>query len=223
MVWAKESMERRTQGLLYGIEDGSVVSAGYLIRQADLITGKSFHGLTLRELDLPPARRMTVDFVPGEAPEMNQYLLLWHFVPDDDSDRPMFSSGQLPSITHLPDGFVVFACDDYPEAFCPSMGRHYTDPNSVHRVPDADGDEGVIYGEAADKLIFIEYVFTQEELAAGVSWPAMPLDGIPIPPLDNVHVLHFGSPGSIEGRYTVHMYFLPEETYLAWDAEPATL
>ena len=56
-----------------------------------------------------------------------------------------------------------------------------------------------------------------------MSWPAIPLGGLPIPPIDNVHVLHFGRGGSTSGRYTVHMYFIPEETYLAWDAEPSTL
>ena len=47
-VWAKEPMEVRTRGVVYGVEDGAVVSAGYLLRQADLTAGRSFHGLTLR-------------------------------------------------------------------------------------------------------------------------------------------------------------------------------
>ena len=81
----------------------------------------------------------------------------------------------------------------------------------------------VIYGEAAGKLIFIEYVFSQEDLATGISWPTIPLGGLPIPPIDNVHLLHFGTGESARGRYAVHMYFIPEETYLAWDAEPAAL
>ena len=82
----------------------------------------------------------------------------------------------------------------------------------------------MIYGEAADKLIFIEYVFSQQDLIAGVSWPAIPLDGlVAIPPIDNVHVLHFGTSDSQEGRYTVHMYFIPEELYLGWETEPDAL
>ena len=44
----------------------------------------------------------------------------------------------------------------------------------------------------------------------------------PVPPIDNVHLLHVGTDGSM-GRYTVHMYFMPEETYLAWATEPSTL
>lgn len=222
-VWAREPKGTRTQGLLYRVEDGAIVSAGYLIRQADLVAGKSFHGLTLRELDLPPARSMTVDLITGNGPRENQYLMLWHFRPSTHPAKPMLPAGELPAITSLPDGFVVYACDDYPERFCPGMGRHYTDPSSLGRDPDAVGNEGVIYGEAAGKLIFIEYVLGQQELRNGVSWPAMPLDDVPIPSIDNVHILHFGSPESVKGRYTVHMYFLPEDIYLGWKTEPDTL
>ena len=100
---------------------------------------------------------------------------------------------------------------------------HYTDLTSVSRLPAATGNEGLVYGEASGKLIFIEYVFNQEDLKAGVSWPAMPLNDLPIPPIDNMHVLHFGEAGSTDGRYTVHMYFLPEEIYLNWETEPEAL
>ena len=95
-------------------------------------------------------------------------------------------------------------------------------PPTLSRQPSSEDDDNVIYGEAAGKLIFIEYVLRQEDLANGVSWPAMPLGGIPIPPIDNVHVLHFGEEPT-EGRYTVHMYFIPEEIYLAWETEPEQL
>jgi len=222
-VWAKEPKGVRTQGVVYGVEDGAVVSAGYLIRQEDLAASKSFHGLTLRELGFPPARSLTVDLVEGETADSNRYLLLWHFLSPASPLRPMLRLGELPVLTSLPDEFVVYACDQFPDAFCPGMGRHYTDLASVARLPDAAGNEGVIYGEAAGKLIFIEYILTQESLAAGISWPAMPLDGLPIPPIDNAHVLHFGVPGSPRGVYTVHMYFLPEDTYLAWETEPEEL
>ena len=227
-VWAKEPKGMRTQGLLYGVEDGAIVSAGYLIRQADLVAGKSFHGLTLRELDLPVAHAMTVDLIEGETADANQYLWLWHFTPAQGSVQPMLTAGQLPSATSLPSGYEVVACDHIPETrFCPGMGRHFiatpvTDP-TFRRQPTATGDDMVIYGEAAGKLIFIEYVFSQEDLATGISWPAIPLGGLPIPPIDNVHLLHFGTSESARGRYTVHMYFIPEETYLAWDAEPSAL
>ena len=229
-VWAKDPKGTRTQGVLYGIEDGAIVSAGYLIRQADLVASKSFHGLTLRELDFPVAHSMTVDLIEGETADSTQFLWLWHFAPPQDSAQPMLSVGQLPSAASLPSGYTVVACDHIPETrFCPGMGRHFidlpepvTDP-TFSRKPATAGDDGVIYGEAAGKLIFIEYVFSQQDLATGMSWPAIPLGGLPIPPIDNVHVLHFGSAESASGRYTVHMYFIPEETYLAWDAEPATL
>ena len=224
LVWAKNPKGIRTQGVLYGVENDSVVSAGYLIRQGDLVAGKNFHGLTIREVDFPAAHSLTVDLVEGETEEFNRYLLLLHFRPSEDEVYPMLQTGQFPSVTSLPDEFEVFACDHHPETrFCPGMGRHYTDLTSVSRLPDAAGNEGLVYGEASGKLIFIEYVFNQEDLKAGVSWAAMPLNGLPIPPIDNMHVLHFGEAGSTDGRYTVHMYFLPEEIYLNWETEPEAL
>ncbi len=235
LVWAQDAVEAavdvRTQGLLYGIDDGAIVSAGYLVRQADLVSGKSLHGLTLRELDLPAAYSMTVDLIEGETEDLNQYLWLWHFTPPDDAAPPMLTAGQLPLATSLPVGYEVFACDHIPETrFCPGMGRHFidrSDPDggpTVNRQPTSSGDDGVIYGEAAGKLIFIEYVFSQQDFVDGVSWPAaIPLSGLPIPPIDNVHVLHFGPGGSTRGSYTVHMYFIPEDIYLAWETEPSAL
>ncbi len=218
-VWASQPIETRTDGVVYGVEDGHVVSAGYLLRQADLTAGRSFHGLTLRELDFPAAHAFTTDFVPDEVAGDHQFLLLWHFLPAAEQGLP---SGELPPVETLPNRFTVYACEQYPDDFCPGMGRHYTDLSKPGgRLPNSPGDDGVIYGEAAGKLIFIEYVLGQEDLANGVSWPAMPLHYLPIPPIDNAHVLHFGRPMSLKGRYTVHMYFLPEETYLAWETEPA--
>jgi hypothetical protein len=229
-VWADEGTDHGTQGVLYGVEDGAIVSAGYLIGQTDFADSKSFHGLTLREFDFPAAHSMTVDLIEGEAANANRYLWLWHFSPDEDAAQPMLAAGELPSFSILPSNYKVYACDHEPETrFCSGMGRHFVDlPDPItdptfSRQPDSTGDYGVLYGEAADKLIFIEYVLSQEDLTSGVSWPAIPLTGYPIPPIDNVHVLHFGTAGSPTGRYTVHMYFLPEETYFAWDAEPATL
>ena len=230
IVWAKQDNEIRAQGLIYGAEGGQIVSAGYLTRQIDLVAGKSFHGLTLRELDLPVAYSMTVDFIAGETQDSNEYLWLWHFTPPKGKPS-MLPVGQLPSAASLPNEYEVFACDHFPETrFCPGMGRHFTNLSEqisrgqYSRQPTTVGDFGVIYGEAADKLIFIEYVLNQEDLMNNVSWSAaMPLDGIPIPPIDNVHILHFGTNESTSGRYTVHMYFIPEETYLAWETEPSTL
>ena len=231
-VWAEEGKGAHTQGVLYGVEDGAIVSAGYLIRQADLVAGKSLHGLTLRELDFPVAYSMTADLIEGETPDSNHYLWLWHFTRPDDVAPSMLTAGQLPSATSLSSDYEVFACDHEPETrFCPGMGRHFIDlPDPVtdstfSRQPNVAGDDGVIYGEAAGKLIFIEYVFSQADFEAGISWSAaIPLGGLlRIPPIDNVHVLHFGTDESTRGRFTVHMYFLPEETYLAWDAEPSTL
>ena len=231
VVWAKKKNEIRSQGLIYGVKGGEIVSAGYLTRQIDLVAGKSFHGLTLRELDLPVAYSMTVDFIAGETKGSGEYLWLWHFAPLKGLKPSMLPAGQLPPAANLPSEYEVFACDHFPETrFCPGMGRHFTNLSEqlsrgqYSRQPTSAGDFGVIYGEAAGKLIFIEYVFNQQDLMTGVSWSAaIPLDGIPIPPIDNVHILHFGTNESTSGRYTVHMYFIPEETYLAWEREPSIL
>ena len=223
-VWAKKTTGARTQGVVYGVEDGVIVSVGYLVRQADLVAGKSFHGLSLRELDFPPVHYLTVDLVEGSTADANLYLWLWHFRPQYGPARHMLSAGELPVVESLHPRFSVFACEEAPNYFCPRMGRHHTDLSKPGgRPPTATGDDGVIYGEAAGKLIFIEYTFAQKDLEAGVSWPAMPLDGLPIPPIDNVHLLHYEGADGAPGRYTAHMYLIPEETYLAWDREPPRL
>src|SRR5260221_13340895 len=45
-AWATKPKDKaaQTQGVVYGVEDGRITSAGYVIRQADLVAGKSFHG-----------------------------------------------------------------------------------------------------------------------------------------------------------------------------------
>ena len=219
--WSKMPKEVSAQGVLYGVDGDTVVSAGYLLRQADLTAGRSFRGLTLRGLDFPAAHSFTTDFVPDEATGNHQFLMLWHFRPFVEHGLPY---GQLPPRSILPPRFTVFACDQFAEVFCPGMGRHFTDlSRPAGRSPDSPGDDGVIYGEAAGKLIFIEYVLGQREFAEGVSWPEMPLHNLAIPPIADAHVLHFGRPGSLTGRYTVHMYFIPEATYLSWQTEPGQL
>jgi len=221
---AKGIKGRGTQGILYRVEDGTITAAGYLIRQADLIAGKSFRGLSLRELPLPAAQHLTIDFVKGATADSNQYLWLWHFLPQEGSNRPMLPAAQLPPVTSLPPAFAVIGADVHPNAFYPRMGRHRRVLSTAgRRVPTAAGDESVHYGEAAGKLIFIEYVFSHEDFAAGVSWPAMPLNRVPVPPIDNLHIMHYAAtPGGSE-YFTAHMYFIPEEVYLSWETEPSSL
>ena len=223
-VWRKSTKRDPTQGAVYAVERGAIVSAGYLIRQADLIGSKSFRNLNLRGLDFPAPQHLTVDFVKGETADTNQYLWLWHFLPLEGDVAPTLAQGTLPPVTSLPPRFSVYACEQFPNAFCPRMGRHHTDLSMPStRSPTTTGDDGVIYGEAAGKLIFIEHVFPQQDLAEGASWPAIPLNSVPIPPIDNLHLLHYNGADGAPGRYTAHMYFVPERTYLGWDAEPPEL
>ncbi len=126
-VWAQEPKGTRTDGVVYGVEGGHVVSAGYILRQADLTAGRSFHGLTLRALDFPAAHAFTTDFLPDETSGDHRFLLLWHFRPPADKTPETLPHGQLPLLTSLPKRFSVFACDQYPDLFCPGMGRHFTD------------------------------------------------------------------------------------------------
>lgn len=213
-----------TQGAVFGVEDGAVVSTGYLVRQADLVAGNSFRNLSLRGRDFPAPQHLTIDFVASENGVENAYLLLWHFLPLEGTAGPTLPLGPLPPVTSLPDRFNLYACEEFPEDFCPRMGRHYRDPSGESlRHPAATGDDGVIYGEAAGKLIFIEYVFGQQDLMDGVSWPAIPLNGLPIPPINNLHLLHYNGADGAPGRYTAHMYFVPEKTYLSWNRQPAEL
>src|SRR2546422_372917 len=145
-AWATKPKDRKaqTQGVVYGVEDGKITSAGYLIRQADLASGRSFHGLSLRELEFPAAQYLTIDLVKGATEGSNQYLWLWHFLPRQDHVRPMLRPGELASVTSLPQTFGVVKIEAYPDAFYPRMGRHYRDLSAPrNRVPSATGDESV--------------------------------------------------------------------------------
>ena len=226
-AWQTKPKEKQAQaqGLVYGVEDGRITSAGYVIRQADLIAGKSFHGLTLRELEFPAAHYLTIDFIKSATEGANQYLWLWHFLPQPDRIRPMLRAGELPSVKSLPQTFAVLRNDAYANDFYPRMGRHHRDFSTpANRLPTATDDQSLWYGEAAGKLIFIEYIFSQQDFAIGASWSYVPLNSVPIPPINNFHVLHYNpaKPGAL-GTFTTHMYFIPEETYLAWEKEPPVL
>ena len=226
VAWAANPKDEqaRTQGLHYGVENGRIVSAGYIIRQADLVAGKSFYGLPLRELDFPAAHALTVEPLEGDAAEPGQYLWLWHFLPQSDRARPMLRSGELQQVTRLSPAFTIVRNEAYVEDFYPRMGRHRRDASTPrNRMPAATENDSVWYGEAAGKLIFIEYIFSQQDFASGASWLFLPLDGVPIPPIDNVHLLHYNGARPDAGLYTAHMYFLPEERYLSWDVEPTIL
>ena len=221
---AKGIKGRGTQGILYRVEEGAITAAGYLIRQSDLVSGKSFRGVSFREITLPAAQHLTVDFVKGATADSNQYLFLWHFLPQEGQARPMLPAGRLPSLTSLPGTFSATGMDVHPKGFYPRMGRHHRNLSRAgHRRPDAMGDESVLYGDAAGKLIFIEYTFSHQDFAAGVSWRPMPLNGVPIPPIDNLHIMHYAAAGGAPEYFTAHMYFIPEEMYLSWETEPPSL
>ena len=226
VAWAARPKDEpaRTQGVHYRVEDGRVTAAGYVIRQADLVAGNSFYGLSLRELDVPAAHRLTIAPLDGDTDDSPSYLFLWHFLPAADQARPMLPRGELQLLSSLPPLFEIVRNEAHPNDFYPRMGRHRRDlSKTANRLPNATGSESVWYGEAAGKLIFIEYIFSQQDLMDGASWIDLPLDGVPIPPIDNVHILHYNGARPDTGLYTVHMYFLPETQYLSWEREPEAL
>ena len=227
VAWASKPKDKKAQaqGVLYGVEDGKITSAGYVIRQADLVAGKSFHGLTLRGLDFPAAHYLTIDLIKGATEGSNLYLWLWHFLPQPDRARPMLRTGELASVKSLPPGFAVLRNEAYPNDVYPRMGRHHRDFSTPsNRSPRTTGEESVYYGEAAGKLIFIEYIFSQQDFADGASWSYVPLNRVPVPPINNLHILHYnGAKPGAPGTFTTHMYFIPEETFLSWETEPPVL
>ena len=223
-VWEKSRKADPTQGVLYGVADGAVVSAGYLVRHVDIAGHKSFRHLSLRGLDFPAPQHLTIDFVEGRTPDAGLHLWLWHFTPLEGAARPTLPAGLLPPVTSLPERFGLYACEQFPNDFCPRMGRHHRDLSwAPNRPPGATGDFGVTYGEATGRLIFIEHVIQQQDLLAGATWNPIPLNGLPIPPIDNLHLLHYNGADGPVGRYTAHMYFVPEQTYLGWDEPPGKL
>lgn len=223
-IWEQSEKANPTQGVLYGVDDGAVVSAGYLIRHADIAAHKSFRHLSLRGLDFPAPQHLTIDFLEGETAGGGHHLLLWHFAPLEGPAMPTLAAGALPPVASLPARFGLYACEQFPNDFCPRMGRHHRDHSvGSNRPPDATGDHGVTYGEAAGRLIFIEHVLSQQDLLDGATWNPIPLNGLPIPPIDNLHLLHYNGADGPVGRYTAHMYFVPERTYLGWDKSPDEL
>ena len=138
--WASDEKDDPTQGAVYKVEDGAVVAAGYLVRQSDLVAGRSFRHLSLRGLDFPAPQHMSVELVEGEAAEANRYLWLWHFLPRGSRASPTVAARYPPSVTSLPPRFELFACGEYPNDFCPHMGRHFTDTSrSATRNPAQPG------------------------------------------------------------------------------------
>ena len=63
----------------------------------------------------------------------------------------------------------------------------------------------------------------QDVVLLGFTRRSIASEPAPRTTIDNIHVLHFGTDEPTTGRYTVHMYFLPEDVYLSWEAEPSSL
>jgi hypothetical protein len=92
----------------------------------------------------------------------------------------------------------------------PTMGEHWANP--------ADLPLGPIYGVSNGKIIFIEYMVAQEDLANGKSFLELASKaGIDLPQVD--HIDFNFEPNGHEGyevpHYDVHLYFVPHAEHMA--------
>lgn len=105
----------------------------------------------------------------------------------------------LPDVGALPENVVQIS------PVLPAMGEHWANP--------ADLPLGPIYCVHEGKVVCLEFMISQEDFAAGKSWPT--LAGMPgLPPVDHTSIAFepHGHEGFEVPHYDIHMYFLsPEE------------
>jgi hypothetical protein len=102
---------------------------------------------------------------------------------------------KLPGIDILPEATVQIS------PVVPGMGEHWANP--------ADLPLGPIYCVYEGKVICLEYMISQEDLAAGKSWPE--LTGLKnLPPIDHVNMGFEpdGHHGYEIPHYDMHIYFV---------------
>lgn len=85
----------------------------------------------------------------------------------------------------------------------PAMGEHWADPRNLPLGP--------IYGVYNGKVIFWEFMISQEDFKAGKSFEALQL--LKLQPVDHVDIqfLPNGHPGFEVPHYDIHAYFIPVE------------
>lgn len=105
----------------------------------------------------------------------------------------------LPGADTLPEGVVQVS------PVVPGMGEHWANP--------ADLPLGPIYCVHEGKIVCLEFMISQEDFAAGKSWPALTgTDGLPPVDHTNIGFEPHGHEGYEIPHYDIHLYFLsPEE------------
>lgn len=93
----------------------------------------------------------------------------------------------------------------------PGMGEHWAEP--------ADLPFGPIYGKFGDKLVFIEWMISQDDFEAGKSWTGLwSKNGEEMPPVDHIDIEFqpTGHEGFEVPHYDIHVYFVSHEEHMAY-------
>lgn len=105
-------------------------------------------------------------------------------------------------LTHMPDQSVLPEGTVKISDVVPGMGEHWANPKDLPLGP--------IYCVVEGKVVCIEFMVAQTDLAAGKSWPD--LRGVAeMPAVDHLNLgfLPEGHEGYEVPHYDVHLYFLP--------------
>ncbi|MBW5447666.1 hypothetical protein GE107_16545 [Cohnella sp. CFH 77786] len=87
----------------------------------------------------------------------------------------------------------------------PAMGEHWANP--------ADLPTGPIYGVYKDKLVFIEYMISQQDFKEGKSFDNLQgMKGLPSPAIvqSDIGFMPEGHPGFEVPHYDLHYYFISD-------------
>ncbi|MBD0379521.1 hypothetical protein ICC18_05290 [Paenibacillus sp. WST5] len=88
----------------------------------------------------------------------------------------------------------------------PAMGEHWANPTDL--------PSGPIYGVYNDKLVFIEYMISQQDFQDGKSFENLQgMKGLPSPPIvqSDIGFMPKGHPGFEIPHFDLHYYFISDE------------
>lgn len=105
----------------------------------------------------------------------------------------------LPDASILPDNVIQVS------PLVPTMGEHWADPSTLPLGP--------IYCVHNGKIVCLEFMISQEDFAAGKSWPTLAgMAGLIPVNHTNIGFEPHGHEGFEVPHYDIHMYFItPEE------------
>ncbi len=104
----------------------------------------------------------------------------------------------LPGVDTLPADVVKIS------GIVPAMGEHWANPSTLPLGP--------IYCVHEGKIVCLEFMISQEDFAAGKSWPTLAgMAGLPTVNHTNIGFEPHGHEGFEVPHYDIHMFFLPPE------------